>query len=155
LSAHSIKLSKRFSLAELTHTSQKIANVPASPSILNNLRAVCVNVLEVVREHYGRPVRIHSGYRCAAVNTAIGGSKRSQHMKGEAVDFHVTGHTVYDVAIWIAENIDYDQVILENFVPEIKTSGWVHCSYSKNNRGQELTKFKGSNKYYAGIVLKP
>lgn len=149
------KLSKHFSLGELTHTSTKIANTPTSPIILDNLRLVCSNILEPVREHYGRAVLINSGYRCARVNAAIGGSRTSQHMKGEAVDFHVRGHTVYDVAVWISENLDYDQVILENFVPGIKTSGWVHCSFSKNNKGQDLTKFKGSNVYYPGIVLKP
>jgi zinc D-Ala-D-Ala carboxypeptidase len=149
------RLSKHFSLAELTQTSQKIANISTSPIILNNLRMVCANILELVRAHFGRPVLIHSGYRCPGVNAAVGGSKASQHMKGEAVDFHVSGYTVYDVGIWISENLDYDQVILENFVPGIKTSGWVHCSFSKNNRGQDLTKFKGSNTYYPGIVLKP
>jgi len=148
-------LSKHFSLAELTHTSQKIANVPVSPIILNNLRVVCENILELIRSHYGRPVIIHSGYRCPAVNAAIGGSKTSQHMKGEAVDFHVSGHTVYDVAVWISENLDYDQVILENFVPGFTSSGWVHCSFSRRNRGQDLTKFRGSNAYRAGLILKP
>ena len=55
----------------------------------------------------------------------------------------------------MSENVDYDQLILENFVPGIPTSGWVHCSFSQRNRNQDLTKFKGSGTYYPGIILKP
>ncbi len=79
----------------------------------------------------------------------------SQHVRGEAVDFPVSGHSVYEVAMWISETIDYDQLILENFLPGIPISGWVHCSFARNNRGQDLTKFKGSKTYYPGIILKP
>jgi zinc D-Ala-D-Ala carboxypeptidase len=150
-----LKLSPHFSLAELTTTAQNISNTPTSPIILDNLRSVCVNVLEPVREHFSHSITVHSGYRSPAINKAVGGSDRSQHMKGEAVDFHVNGLTVYDVAIWISDNMEYDQLILENFIPGNKTSGWVHCSFSKGNRNQDLTKFKGSKTYYAGIVLQP
>jgi zinc D-Ala-D-Ala carboxypeptidase len=100
-------------------------------------------------------VLVHSGYRSAAVNRAVGGSTRSQHCLGEAVDFHVKDHTVYEVALWIAENLDYDQLILENFVPKLASSGWVHCAYGPRMRAQDLTKFKGSAKYHAGILLEP
>ena len=89
------------------------------------------------------------------LNKAVGGSSASQHVKGEAVDFHVSGHSVYDLAIWISNTLDYDQLILENFLPGIPTSGWVHCSFARNNRGQDLTKFKGSKMYHPGIILKP
>ena len=138
-----VKLSKHFTLDELTRTSVGLANVP-SGEVVNCLRTVCAHVLEPVREHYGRPVLIHSGYRSAAVNKAVGGSPSSQHMQGEAVDFHVSGHTEYDVALWISENLDYDQLILEDFVPGIGASGWVHCSFARRNRGNDLTKFRGS-----------
>ena len=148
------KLSKHFTLEELTRTSAGIANQP-SEQVIERLRLVCVNILEPVREHYGRPVMVHSGYRSPAVNIAVGGSPTSQHVKGEAVDFHVSAYSVYEVALWISENLDYDQLILENFVPGIKTSGWVHCSFGNNNRGQDLTKFRGSKTYYPGIVLQP
>jgi zinc D-Ala-D-Ala carboxypeptidase len=148
------KLSKHFTLEELTRTSVPDGNVPSAEA-LECLRTVCSSVLEPVREHYGRPVLIHSGYRSAAVNKAVGGSPSSQHMKGEAVDFHVSGHTVYDVAVWISDNLDYDQLILENFVPGIGASGWVHCSFARRNRGNDLTKFRGSKIYYPGIVLSP
>lgn len=148
-------LSKHFRLSELTRTSSKLNNTPTSWAVIDRLRDLCVNVLEPVRSHYGRAVMIHSGYRSPAVNSAIGGSTSSQHMKGEAADFHVAGHTVYDVALWISENLEYDQLILENFVPGSGASGWVHCSYAKDNRDQELTKFKGSKTYYPGILMYP
>ena len=155
MSTESLRLSKHFTLSELIKTSYKINNTPASPVVLDSLRRVCVNVLEEVRKHYGRPILIHSGYRSPAVNAAASGSKASQHMKGEAVDFHVLGFSVYEVAVWMSENLDYDQLILENFVPGIPTSGWVHCSFSQRKRNQDLTKFKGSSTYYPGIILKP
>ncbi|QBE62457.1 hypothetical protein [Pseudoduganella lutea] len=72
---------------------------------------------------------------------------------GEAADFHVAGHTVHEVALWISAHLDFDQLILENFVPGAASSGWVHCSFAKKNRGMQLTKFKGSRQYYAGIQL--
>jgi zinc D-Ala-D-Ala carboxypeptidase len=147
------RISPHFTLAELTRTDSGVANGTSSPVILGSLQAVCENVLEPVRAHFDKAVVIHSGYRSPALNSAVGGSKTSQHCRGEAVDFHVAGFSVHEVAEWISENLDFDQLILENFVPHITSSGWVHCSYSKRNRNQELTKFKGSSKYYPGIHL--
>jgi zinc D-Ala-D-Ala carboxypeptidase len=148
-------LTNHFTLSELTRTSCKISNTPSAPVVVANLRTLCEYVLEPVRGHFQRPIVVHSGYRCPAVNAAIGGSKTSQHCKGEAVDFHVSGYSVYEVAEWIEENLTFDQLILENFVPGIKSSGWVHCSFAKANRADDRTKFKGSSTYYRGILLRP
>ena len=90
-------LSKHFSLAELTVTTTGLANQPSSVEVIERLRKVCANILEPVRDHFGKAVVVHSGYRSPAVNAAIGGSKTSQHMKGEAVDFHVSGYSVHEV----------------------------------------------------------
>lgn len=147
------RLSPHFTLAEVTRTDSKMANSTTSPVIIGSLQAVCENILEPVRAHFDKAVVIHSGYRSPALNAAIGGSQTSQHCRGEAIDFHVAGFSVYEVAGWISASLDFDQLILENFVPHIASSGWVHCSYSKRNRNQELTKFKGSSKYYPGIDL--
>lgn len=149
------QLSRHFTLKELTKTTSGLVNQPESPEIAARLATLCREVLEPIRNHFARPVIIHSGYRCAAVNSAVGGSKSSQHLRGEAADFHVSGYTVYEVARWISDNLDYDQVILEDFLPEHASSGWVHCSYARNNRNQDLTKFKNSKKYYPGLLLKP
>lgn len=149
-------LSKHFSLAELTVTTTGLANQPSSVEVIERLRKVCANILEPVRDHFGKAVVVHSGYRSPAVNQAVKGSTASQHCKGEAADFHVAGATVLEVAQWLAaSDIDYDQLILENFVPGQATSGWVHCSCSVRNRNINLTKFKGSSQYHPGILLKP
>ena len=147
------KLSKHFSLEEMTVTTTGIANQPKSIAITDKLRAVCENILEPVRDHFGKPIVVHSGYRSPAVNTAVKGAASSQHCKGEAVDFHVPGFSVLEVAQWIADSdIDDDQLILENYIAGRPTSGWVHCSFSMRNRNENLTKFKGSNKYWPGIL---
>ena len=148
-------LSKHFTLAELTVTTTGLPNQPSSPEVITRLRKVCVHVLEPVREHFGKSVIVHSGYRSPAVNKAVRGSPTSQHCKGEAADFHVSGVTVLEVAQWLsASDIDYDQLILENYIAGMSTSGWVHCSFSVRNRNMDLTKFKGSSTYHPGILTK-
>ncbi len=149
-----IRLSKHFTFAELTCTSSSKPNLPNRVEI-GRLRTVCEKILEPVRENFKSPVIIHSGFRSLAVNSAVGGSKTSQHLRGEAVDFHVQGFTVVAVAVWIRDNLDYDQLILEHFMPGIQTSGWVHCSYAQRNRGESLTKFKGSSHYLPKLQIRP
>lgn len=149
------KLSKHFSLAELSVTTTGLDNDPPA-AVIARLRKVCENVLEPVRTHFGKAVIVHSGYRSPEVNAAVGGSPASQHCKGEAADFHVEGFTVLEVAQWLqGSDVDYDQLILENFVPQQPYSGWVHCSFAVLNRNMELTKFKGSKHYYPGILTEP
>ena len=148
-------ISVHFNLEELTKTNTGVFNTPNDPKVIINLRRVAENILEPVRKHFNRTVIVHSAYRSPAVNKVVGGSNNSQHSKGEAVDFRVQGHTVHEVANWIKDNLTFDQLILEHFVPESPQSGWVHCSYSHNNRGSVLTKFKGSQIYFSGILLAP
>ena len=86
------------------------------------------------------------------LNKAIGGSERSQHCKGEAVDIEVPGTSNYEVAKYIRDNLDFDQLILEFYTPGIPDSGWVHVSYkSEGNRKQVLTALKEDGK----TVYKP
>ena len=98
---------------------------------------------------------VDSGYRGEELNKAVGGSSRSQHCKGEAVDLECPGTSNYDVAKWIEDNLDYDQLILEFYTPGIPDSGWVHVSYTKGiNRKQSLTamKEKGKTVYKNGLI---
>tara|TARA_Y100001938_G_C7929060_1_gene348412 strand:- start:297 stop:752 length:456 start_codon:yes stop_codon:yes gene_type:complete len=138
-----MRLSKHFTLGELTKSStadrRGIENVP-NESEIDSLRLVCENVLEPVREHFKVPMTPSSGFRCLELNTAIGSSSTSQHVKGQAVDFEVQGIANDYLAKWIMENVDYDQVILEFFKQEDPNSGWVHCSYvnEKENRKKAL-----------------
>jgi hypothetical protein len=121
-----MNLSPHFTLAELTRTSSGLANVPTDAEV-KALTALCVTLLEPVRNRFG-PVSIHSGFRSKAVNAKIGGSKTSQHMRGEAADFHCPGATLEDVMRWIVveSGLSYGQVILEGHTAGEPT--WIHLS---------------------------
>ncbi|MEM7221630.1 MAG: D-Ala-D-Ala carboxypeptidase family metallohydrolase [Pseudomonadota bacterium] len=109
-------------------------------AIIASLRALCVNILEPVRTHYGIPIKPNSGYRCGELNDKLGSKPTSQHIKGEAVDFEIAGVSNHDLAVWIRDNLTFDQLILEHYVPGQPQSGWVHCSYvSSGNRSSVLT----------------
>ncbi len=127
-----MKLSEHFSLSEMTKSStaerQGIANEP-SESQIENLTLVCDNILEPVRNHYGIPFIPNSGFRCLELNRAIGSSDNSQHTMGKAVDFEVPGVSNKEVAIWVKDNCEFDQLILEFYKEGQPASGWVHCSY--------------------------
>lgn len=142
-----MKLSKNFSLDELTKSQTAlrmgIDNEP-TPGDLYNLSQLCDNILQPVREHFGKPVTISSGYRSVALCEAIGSSAKSQHAKGEAADFEIMGIDNKEVAVWIRDNLDFDQLILEFYKDGEPSSGWIHCSYSDNNRGSVL-KYDGKN----------
>ena len=148
-----MKLSKNFSLEELTRsataTKLGIDNTPDEEH-LNNLQVVVDEIAQPLRDHFGKPVRINSGYRSPALNDAIGGSKKSQHSKGEAIDLEIDGVSNMEVADWITENCDYDQVILEFYNPaEGPNSGWVHASCKADlsqNRKRNLIALKDGNK---------
>ena len=144
-----MNLSPHFTLAELTHSDKAIQlgidNTP-NEEIIERLKIVCCRILEPVRDHYGISFTPNSGYRCSALNEALHGSKTSQHMAGQAVDFEVPGIANYDLALWISTNLVYDQLILENYTQGVPNSGWVHCSIiSGKNRMQCLT-INGNNK---------
>lgn len=151
-----IQLSPHFSLKELTVTKQPLDNWPKEEKIVTNLRFLAVELLEKIRDHVKRPVIVHSGYRSPAVNAAVGGSSKSQHSKGEAADFHVPGISNYELALWIQDNLNFDQLILENFIQGYPNSGWIHCSYAKSTplRNQSLTKFRGGSQYFPGLRIK-
>lgn len=144
-----MQITPHFSLAELTRTTTGLGNHP-TPVEIDRLRVLCVNVLEPIRAHFGRPVRVNSAFRSERVNRAVGGTPTSQHRLGEAADIEIGGVSNRDLARWIAANLDFDQVILENHDPRDPSSGWVHVSYRvKRNRNQGLT-FAGG-RYVTGI----
>jgi len=155
-----MQLSEHFNLKEFTKsetaTRKRIDNTPNAQHA-QNLKNVCEKILEPVRRHFGKPVRINSGYRGPALNAAVGGSSKSQHCNGEAVDFEIDGLPNPDLAKWVAENCDFDQIILEFYDPkEGPNSGWVHASYSAGkNRKQKLTAVtvNGKTVYKPGFVV--
>lgn len=153
-----MKLSKNFSLAEFTKsqtaTRRGIDNTPEGEH-LDAAVALFENVVQPVRDAFG-PTVINSGYRSADLNTAVGGSSRSQHCKGEAADIEVPGTPNAELAAWIRDNVEFDQLILEFYTPGIPDSGWVHVSYKADgsNRKSILTAMKENGKtvYKQGLV---
>lgn len=149
-----MRLSEHFTLSEFTKSQTAnrsgLTNEPSNESRAN-LAALCHGVLEPIRRYFKRPVRISSGYRSPQLNKAIGGSSHSQHCKGEAADIEVPGISNKGVATWIANNLSFDQLILEFYVEGEPSSGWVHVSYRnpEKNRKQVLqaVRKKGITRY--------
>jgi len=151
-----MNLSKNFTLTEYTKSQsalrQGIDNTPGDEH-LASAKLLFEKVVQPVRDHFG-PTVINSGYRGPALNAAVGGSSSSQHCKGEAVDIECPGVPNYDVAKWIEDTLDFDQLILEFYTPGIPDSGWVHVSYkSEGNRKSVLTAMKqdGKTVYLQGL----
>lgn len=155
-----MQLTEHFNLREFTKSEtamrKGIDNTPG-PEHAENLQKVCEHILEPVRNYFGRPVRINSGYRGPALNKAVGGSAKSQHCNGMAVDFEIDGLANPELARWVSENCEFDQIILEFYNPkEGPNSGWVHASYCEgNNRRQIMTAVteNGKTVYKPGFVV--
>lgn len=145
-----MNLSPHFTLAEMTHTNSGLSNKPSAAET-KSLTALCVTLLEPIRLKFG-PVSIHSGYRGALVNNFIGGSKTSQHLKGEAADFHCPNAQLEDVMRWIVtkSGLHYGQVILEGHVPNEPT--WIHLSlgapWRVGSKCQQALVYDGSYSHY-------
>ena len=151
------QLTKNFSLAELvksdTATRKGLDNTP-TPEVVTNLQILADNILQPIREHYGKSVTVNSGYRSPEVNASVGGSKTSDHCKGQAADIEIVGVANGDLAQYIADNYKFTQVILEFYTQGIPDSGWVHVSYDKDNlKCQTLTAVKqdGKTVYLQGL----
>ena len=138
-----MKLSTHFSLEEMiksqTAIRKNIDNTPNAKQV-ENLKNLCEMVLEKIRAHFDKSVTINSGFRSKKLNTATGGSKSSQHMTGQAADIEISGIDNLILTHWIADNLEFDQLISEFYVPGITDSGWVHVSWnSSGNRKQRIT----------------
>ena len=138
-----MQISKHLTLAELTtsQTATRLGIVNKAPAhVIDNLKAVAIKVFEPVREHFKKPIRISSGYRCIALNHAIRGSKNSQHVTGQALDLQGTnGLTNKEIFNYIKDNLVFDQLINE-FPDANGEPSWVHVSFSRlKNRKQILT----------------
>ena len=145
-----MQLSENFRLLELTKSQtaarKDIDNTP-SPEHQENLKLLCTHILQPVRDHFERVVSVSSGYRSEELCLAIGSKITSQHAKGQAADFEIYGLSNQELANYIKENLDYDQLILEYWKKEDPNAGWVHCSYDFNvNRKQYLRAYKNGGK---------
>ncbi len=130
-----MQLSKNLALAEVTRSEtakrRGISNMP-TPEHIENFKKLAENVFQPIRDHFGVPIRISSGYRSAALNKAIGGASSSQHCKGEAIDIDMDGTTVTNKQIFdfIKDNVNFDQLIWE-FGTDTNPD-WVHVSYNSD-----------------------
>jgi hypothetical protein len=150
-----MKLSKHLDLSEVIRSDSAkrngISNMPTGEHIANFM-LLAEKIFEPIREHFGVPIHISSGYRSKELNAKIGGSATSQHCKGQAVDIDMDGSTNgvsnADVFNYIKDNLPFDQLIWE-FGNE-DNPDWVHVSYVEKPRKQILKAFKmnGATKYF-------
>lgn len=153
-----MNLSKNFTLAEMTKSETAlrlgIENEPNEQQ-LSALKLLCEKVLQPVRDHFGKGVKVNSGFRHPEVNAKVGGSKTSDHTRGQAADIEIPGVANAELAEWIKDNLEFRQLILEFYTPGIPDSGWVHVSYvPEDNKKQVLTATKkdGKTVYLTGLV---
>ena len=137
-----MKLSDHFTLEEMTRSAtasaRNINNAlhPAHPhdaAVIANLKHLCEEVLEPLRRHVGGPILISSGYRCPALNTAVGGATGSQHMTGEAADIYINSiEEGKRWVTWIMEHCTFDQLLWERATPT-SCHFWIHVSCRQNH----------------------
>lgn len=149
-----MQLSKNLVLAEVmrseTAKRKGINNMP-TPEHIENFKKLAENVFQPIRDHFGVPIYISSGYRSKALNKAVGGSLSSQHCQGEAIDIDMDGTSITNKQIFdfIKDNLIFDQMIWE-FGTDINP-GWVHVSYESTGRQRKqilkAVKIKGKTSY--------
>ena len=128
-----MRLSKNFTLRELTKTNTGIPNNPSEIEI-ERLRILCEKVLQPLRDKFGHPIIVNSGYRSPLVNKAVGGATGSQHVRAEAVDITAGSRERNKALFEILKTMEKDQLIDE------RNYSWIHVSYTicKPNRNQIL-----------------
>jgi len=153
-----MKLTENFTLSEMvkseTALRQGLDNTPGDAEIAN-LKVLAEKVLQPIRDNFKRGVKVNSGFRHPNVNAAVGGSRTSDHCKGQAADIEIPGLANADLAEWIKNNLKFTQLILEFYTPGIPDSGWVHVSYDPANlKCQVLTAMKENGKtvYKPGLI---
>jgi zinc D-Ala-D-Ala carboxypeptidase len=153
-----MNLTANFTLEELVKSETALRhdmdNTPGEKEI-ESLKRLCEQVLQPVRTHFQKGVKVNSGFRHPEVNAKVGGSKTSDHCKGQAADIEIPGVPNADLAIWIMDNLQYTQLILEFYTPGVPDSGWVHVSYDPANLKKEnltATKQDGKTVYLKGLV---
>lgn len=150
-----MQLSKNFKLAEFSHseTAARKGIDNTIPSVyVPNIKALCEQVLQPLRDHFRQAIRVTSGYRCPALNRAVGGAANSQHLTGEAADIAPPLSPRGGIAdllrwfVWIMDNCEFDQLILERSSPLGGKEGglggpgalWIHVSFCQRKNRQQV-----------------
>jgi len=143
-------VSKNEGTRSITALRLGIDNTPGEKE-MENMKLIATKIFEPLRKYVGGPIKINSFYRCPALNKAIGGSKKSQHCQGRAMDIDDTFEVMSNSTMfnWIQDNLSYDQIIWE-FGDEYNPD-WVHVSYvneeSNRNRALQAYRKNGKTKY--------
>jgi hypothetical protein len=152
-----MNLTKNFTLSEMTKSETALRrgmdNTPGDAEV-TNMQLLAARVLQPVRDHFTRGVKVNSGFRHPDVNAAVGGSRTSDHTRGMAADIEIPGVPNHELAEWIKSNLSYTQLILEFYTRGVPDSGWVHVSYDPANlKKQDLTAVKegGKTVYLPGL----
>lgn len=152
------QLTRNFSLHELTKSEtamrHDMENNPG-PAETANLTELAGKVLQPIRDHYQKGVKVNSGFRHPDVNAKVGGSRTSDHCRGMAADIEIPGVANAELADWIQKHLEFTQLILEFYTPGIPDSGWVHVSYDPKNLKKQVmtaTKKDGKTVYLPGLV---
>ncbi len=123
---------EHFTIKELCKTNKALPNIP-DKQVEANLVRLIDNVLDPLRELYGKPIRVNSGYRSPKVNEAVGGAKNSDHLYGFAADITAGSKSENKILFeLIRDNFEFRQVICEH------NYSWVHCSYNKNDNKKQV-----------------
>jgi hypothetical protein len=153
-----MNLTKNFTLSEMTKSETAlrhgIDNTPGEQE-MSALKVLAEKVLQPIRDHFQKGVKVNSAYRSPEVNQKVGGSRTSDHCRGQAADIEIPGVANAELAQWIVDNLAFRQVILEFYTQGIPDSGWVHVSYvAEDNKKQVLTAIKkdGKTVYLNGLV---
>ncbi|MAK37610.1 MAG: peptidase M15 [Flavobacteriaceae bacterium] len=152
-----MKLSPNFSVREFTRSQtalRKGIDNSLGQEELINLVYLVAKCIQPIRDVHG-PVNVNSGFRCLELNRAIGSSDSSAHVKAQAADIEANSISNYDLAKWISENLEFDQLILEYPGPDPR-DGWNHIAYKNDgsNRKQILTAMRedGKTVYKEGLI---
>ena len=147
-----MNLTRNFTLSELTKSDTAIRmginNNPSAEQI-EKLKALCENILQPIRDHFGR-VKVTSCFRSVELCLAINSSANSQHAKAEAADFEVVGVDNCELADWRHRELEWDQLILEYYTPGEPNSGWIHCIWIPEGRRSQFMhayRSEGKTKY--------
>ena len=136
---------KYFTIGELTSsTTARRYNIKNVPGIveLNNLTSLVEHLLDPLRELLGKPINVSSGYRCKALNAKVGGSKTSQHMKGQAADIYLKGLSNIVIAkVLVASGLEWDQLIIER--GSLQNPQWIHLSYKTSGNRNQILYYNG------------
>ena len=145
-----VRLTPHFSLREFERSDtakRKGIDNTVPKALLPNIQALCENVLEPLRQHFGMPIYISSGYRCPALNRSVNGARKSQHMTGQAADIYIMNKEMPLKAVfdWMVKHLDYDQIIWET---RPSGSKWIHVSYVSEDKNRRKALKCEDGKHY-------